>query len=427
MSAAPLRTPEFADLLLPLAPGGALAVAVSGGADSMALLLLAAEWAHGSGQTLTALTVDHDLRPESGAEACQVGAAMAARGIRHFILKWRGPKPTTGIQAAAREARYGLLTQWCREHGVLDLLVGHHQDDQHETVLLRATRSSGADGRAGMAIAVHRDGVRLLRPLLSVPKARLRATLVAAGQAWLEDPSNGNPRYARVRARAALADAPAASTALARQAAAHGALRAERDAATAAWLAAHVTLAEAGYAWLAADALGARDDTVLRGLALALRAVGGSPYGPRRDALKGVVRWMRSAPPRSARTLHRCLLARQDDRFLLCREARGLRTVALPDGATAVWDDRFRLGLRGGNGPYEAGPLGEEGWQAVRHRAAAHVPYLAARSLPALWAAGEVVAVPHLGVETPGLAFSVSLMSAETLALRPFAVVSGPG
>jgi hypothetical protein len=125
--------------------------------------------------------------------------------------------------------------------------------------------------------------------------------------------------------------------------------------------------------------------------------------------------------------LHRCLIAARGDRFLLCREARDLPTLSLASGASVEWDRRFRLGLQGAHGPYDAGPLGEEGWQSVRQRGALEVPYLAARSLPALRAAGKVVAVPHLGVGTPGLAFSVSPMSAETLALRPFAVVSGPG
>ena len=139
----------------------------------------------------TALIVDHGLRPESGAEAPTV--ACLARAARHPTITfcvWHGPKPATGIQAAAREARYALLGDWCRAAGVLHLLLGHHRDDQAETVALRAARRSGPDGLAGMAAVREIAGLRLLRPLLAVPKARL-----------LRDPARRRPgRGSRTRA-----------------------------------------------------------------------------------------------------------------------------------------------------------------------------------------------------------------------------------
>ena len=118
------------------------------------------------GGMVTALIVDHGLRPESGTEAREVATWLARRGIRHRILVWRGPKPATGIQAAARDARYALLTDWCRAAGALHLLLGHHGDDQAETIALRAARRSGPDGLAGMAPVREIAGLRLLRPLL---------------------------------------------------------------------------------------------------------------------------------------------------------------------------------------------------------------------------------------------------------------------
>ena len=102
------------------------------------------------------------------------------RRIEHRILRWTGPKPATGVQAAAREARYALLGAWCRDAGVLHLLLAHHLDDQAETVALRQARQSGPDGLAGMAAVRELKGSRLLRPLLSVPKDRLRATLTGS-------------------------------------------------------------------------------------------------------------------------------------------------------------------------------------------------------------------------------------------------------
>jgi tRNA(Ile)-lysidine synthase len=178
-----------------------MAVGVSGGRDSLALTLLANEWAADRGGRTLALIVDHGLRPESAAEATATGALLAQHGIAFEILPWTGRKPARGIQEAARSARYRLLFEACRRHGILHLLVGHHADDQAETIAMRAARASGPDGLAGMgAVVEHRHG-RLLRPLLSVPRVRLTATLVERGIPWIEDPSNADPRFERVRLR----------------------------------------------------------------------------------------------------------------------------------------------------------------------------------------------------------------------------------
>ena len=138
--------------------------------------LLAARWAARHQIAITALSVDHGLRRRSKAEARKLGFWLSERGIAQKVLTWRGAKPQSNIQARAREARYRLLGDWCRRHGVQDLLLGHHQDDQAETVILRLMRGSGVDGLAAMAPLTMRDGLRILRPLLGVPKARLTAT-----------------------------------------------------------------------------------------------------------------------------------------------------------------------------------------------------------------------------------------------------------
>src|SRR5262245_11003154 len=167
-----------------------IAVAVSGGPDSLALTLLLAEWAQARGGRVDALTVDHRLRPESATEAAQVGRWLAPLpGVTHHILPWSDPKPETGIQAAARDARYRLLAAHCRDHAILHLCVAHHRDDQHETHRLRAGHGSGPIGLAGMSAIRPLEGVRLLRPLLGVAKAELVALLEARGQSWIADPS----------------------------------------------------------------------------------------------------------------------------------------------------------------------------------------------------------------------------------------------
>jgi len=151
----------------------AIAVAVSGGPDSLALLLLTDRWVRERGGAAIALTVDHGLRPDSASEAALVGAWVKSRGIAHQVLSWTGDKPLTGIQAAARRARYRLLTEACAARGILHLAFAHHADDQAETVLFRKERGSGPAGLAGMAASRSLGAVRMIRPLLGWPKSAL--------------------------------------------------------------------------------------------------------------------------------------------------------------------------------------------------------------------------------------------------------------
>jgi tRNA(Ile)-lysidine synthase len=195
----------FAHLMASFAPFEAdpvLAVAVSGGRDSLALALLARDWAIARGGRVIGLIVDHGLRAESVAESLATLGVLKQQGIEASILRWSGAKPGSGIQEAARVARYRLLQEACRCRGILHLLLGHHADDQAETVTMRALRRSGPDGLAGMAALVEQPDVRLLRPLLVVPRAWLTATLQVRGVAWLDDPSNADLRFERARLRA---------------------------------------------------------------------------------------------------------------------------------------------------------------------------------------------------------------------------------
>jgi len=179
-------------------------VAVSGGADSLALALLAHAWAQAHQGHIIALTVDHGLRPESAYEAQQVNTWLLQRGIQHFTLRWEGKKPLTHLQERAREARYHLLTSWCKDHNIPSLLLGHHQQDQEETFWLRLAAGSGLEGLTAMKDRSVRQGITLLRPLLSHSKAELEAFLRTQGQEWLRDPSNEQPRFFRSKLRAAL-------------------------------------------------------------------------------------------------------------------------------------------------------------------------------------------------------------------------------
>lgn len=198
-----LSAVEFDQLMKPFDVSSAVAVAVSGGADSLALVQLLATWAKPRNISITALTVDHGLRIESADEAVQVGSWLSSAGIDHKILTWQdGSKRSGSVQARARDARYGLMAEWCRAHGAGQLFVAHHQGDQAETFLMRLKRSSTLFGLSAMALVRTAHGIQICRPLLQVAKARLEATLTERGQAWVEDPSNANAAYERVRTRA---------------------------------------------------------------------------------------------------------------------------------------------------------------------------------------------------------------------------------
>ena len=185
-----------------------LVLAVSGGPDSTALLVLAARWAKQlkHAPKLIAVTIDHGLRPEAAREAAMVKQLARRLGVPHRTLHWRGEKPQSGLQEAARYARYELLGQIATRARFAHILTAHTLDDQAETVLFRLARGSGLFGLTGMAHAAPLPlrGVReifLVRPLLHLPKARLVATLKAARIAYAEDPSNRDPRFTRTRLR----------------------------------------------------------------------------------------------------------------------------------------------------------------------------------------------------------------------------------
>lgn len=179
-----------------------IAVAVSGGGDSMALAILLAEWCRDKSIQLHAITVDHGLRSESADEAKTVAKILKPLGITHKILKWEGVKPKTKIQEAARDARYRLLSEYCLSKKIAYLCVGHHGQDQMETILFRMAKGTGLDGLSGMRpVNILDNGLTLLRPLLPVSHQDLLETLKSRKIEWIEDPSNINDRYARVRIR----------------------------------------------------------------------------------------------------------------------------------------------------------------------------------------------------------------------------------
>lgn len=432
----PITPEEFAAALLPLAPRPPFALAVSGGVDSMALAVLAAAWRANQGlasDAVTVLTVDHGLRPEAAAEAAQVGAWAAALGLRHVTLRPCEPAPARNVQAAARALRFALLAEWAARHSVADAMLAHHRDDQAETLLLRLARGSGVDGLGAMAgVAWWRgpDGapLRVLRPLLGFAKARLAATLRAAGQPWIEDPSNADPRYARVRLRRlmpVLAGEGLTPARLAATAARMARARAALDAAAEALLGRAARFDPAGFATLDRDALaGAPAEIGLRALVAVLGAVGGGPYRPRMERTEALHRALTgggaardavaAAGLGGGRTLAGCRIVPAPgapNRVLVVREpARLAAPLPLAPGGRGLWDSRFAVALAAGLAPagdlagFRVGGLGAEGWRRVRALLdpPAAIPPAARAAMPGLWRGEALLAVPALGFTAAG-------------------------
>ena len=391
------------------APPGPIGVAVSGGGDSVALLLLLRR--HGA-RPLSAVTVDHGLRPEGAEEAATVAALCAAHGIAHAIRRWGGGG-TGNLQARAREARRALIADWARGLGIGTVALGHTLDDQAETFLLRLARGSGVDGLSGMAPSAEAGGLLWLRPLLGVRRAALRDWLAAEGVGWAEDPGNDDDRFDRVRARAALpllAGLGLGPERLAATAAAMARARAALDQATAALARACLSVGTAGDVEIDTAALTeAPAEVALRLLAGTLCWVSGAAYRPRLASSQAALAAIAGTGLGLGLTLHGCVLRRRALRVAIRREpARAAGRVPL---ATAAWDGRWRLVEQPerADARIAIGALGAEGLAQVPDWRSSGLVREALLTTPAVWDGGRLVAAPLL---QPGAGFAFRRTSA---------------
>jgi tRNA(Ile)-lysidine synthase len=370
----------------PFEPSARFAAAVSGGADSSALALLARDWVRQRDGHLLALIVDHGLRPESSDEARLVAQRMTTLGIEARILPLHDLPHGPSLAERARESRYRVLIEACRSLGIRHLLLGHHAGDQVETVAMRVLRGSRNDGLAGMAASRAVEGVCLLRPLLGVHPSALRGLLIERNIPWVEDPSNTDRRALRPRLRQGLA--PRMWSPLLRAIAAAGERRQREEAAIATDLAGQVTLYPEGYALL-------RSGRPRPGVMSAVvGAVGGLDFPPDPDRVAEL-----AAHPAPA-TLHGVRImpaGRLGDGWLIVREEAAVQPP-IQAAAETVWDRRFRLSIRP-NTP-EGAEIGALGDDAAAFRRLSPLPSVVLRVLPALRLGKKVAAVPHLGYGT---------------------------
>jgi len=321
-----------------------VAVAVSGGSDSMALTLLANEWAKSFGGRVIALTVDHGLRKDSKLEIKLVEKWMDALKIKHCKLKWDRGGKTSAIQQEARVARYNLMEKWCSKYSVLHLLLGHTKGDQAETFMMRRAKGSLVNGLAGMSVIVDRIHCQFLRPLLSFSRSELRVFLKSQLQPWIDDPSNHDLQFERVRWRQIITQKIVSEKRILDECYNFGQKRLQLKRETSKAIALLVSLKPQGFCNL--DKLGfnsLRVDLKFQVLAKILITIGGLCYAPSTIKIENMIIAMGLGFKKS-KTLGRCLIYDSNDRYFFFREQRNLPDpLKVNSGQSVFWDGRFLL------------------------------------------------------------------------------------
>jgi tRNA(Ile)-lysidine synthase len=404
----PISESEFASLMEGFPPlASKIAIAVSGGPDSMALVLCVKRWAQ---RPFTALIVEHGLRPESAAEAETVKDNLQKMDIRSDILPWKHEPVLTRVHEKAREARYALLLEACRRVGAGDLLLAHHADDQAETILMRLAKGSGIDGLAGIPSQNTREGIRLLRPFLSLPKERLLATCDAAHVAYVADSSNASEKYARGRLRKILPlleEEGLTVDSLLKLGARATSAKDALDSAAKEFMVLAAKTEDGGSLRLDRAALRTVPrEIALRALSAGLRYVHPTSYPPEHAALSSLLDVILGAEGESTRTLYGCLASVAEKGITLLREPADIHDVLpLPSGATVLWDGRWLVTSKNQVPAATVRALGIQPHEdldnlapELRHK----IPQGRIRAgLPAIWKEDRLLAIPSFEDESP--------------------------
>jgi tRNA(Ile)-lysidine synthase len=363
-------------------PSPALAAAVSGGADSMALAILARDWARQHNGSLLAFVVDHGLRPASANEARTTIERLDRLGIPAKLLQLTTLLHGPALAERARNMRYRALSEACQEIGLLHLLLGHHAADQAETLAMRVLRGSGTHGLAGMAALRETPTARLLRPLLGIQPQELRRFLVVQGVDWVEDPSNADLRALRPRLRRGFAANDPRETGLGQAMSAAGLMRAREESRVAAELAVRAEIRPEGFAVLSPGPIGAA------ALGRLVRTIGGAAYPPSPSQLAAL-----AIQPKAA-TVGGVRLISAGGRTLIVREEAAVADP-IEVSAGALWDNRFRVTAR--HGLPDGATIGKLGDDAARVRGSSGLPSVVLRTLPAIRVGEKLAMVPHIG------------------------------
>jgi tRNA(Ile)-lysidine synthase len=336
---------------------GPVLVAVSGGSDSIALLMLASAWAGQNKVDLQVVTVDHGLRPEAAAEAAFVAGVSESLRLSHVTLAWDGIKPLSGVASAARNARYRLIEEFAKDIGATTVLVGHTADDQAETVYMRNQRNSNyAEGRGLSGMARHvklPDGLNLRRPLLALTRAELRAYLSDLNQSWIEDPSNRDEAFERVRVRKELAGDEDRIRSICRFADVMARDRAVRARSVYEFLDENLTLSEGPTYQVPVEALELLEKPIrtLTIQVLAALAGGGEYFVPPASVSR-----LFEFSTEARMTMGSAIVERSGSQLRLYREKRNLPGILVAPGEETIWDGRLKI-TNASSTTYFCGPV----------------------------------------------------------------------
>lgn len=411
----PIEVSELPGLFRPLDDYDDIFLAVSGGADSTALMHLVARWCaeFDNDVRVIVLSVDHGLRLEAAAESRSVAEQAKELGFSADVLTWKGPSPKAGVQQAARDIRYRLMAERMQQAGGRAVLVtAHHRDDLAETLLMRMARGAGVDGLSALVGEAQLQGVPVLRPLIEISKARLIATLNRDGVGWFEDPSNCNREFERVRVRGAtearealgLSDDMLLLTSR-RMGRARRALESWIDQLLVPKLDDELLLRTGCFAWSwpMADL---EDEIGIRLLQRVLPAIAGQTGLLRLTRIERLWERMKDPGFRGA-TLGGCRVGAVDKsgHLLISKEAHRhpLPAVNTNFANPILWDSRFEISFL----ENQAGPLHVRGChridlQNLNYQGRLPVPIEALEATPVIVAGNGDLASPALDVQSPG-------------------------
>jgi tRNA(Ile)-lysidine synthase len=380
-------------------------VAVSGGSDSIALLLLASTWAKSVDASLQVVTIDHGLRPEAAAEAAFVSGVCEGLGLPHLTIAWDGQKPESGVSQAARNARYQFLEEFALDIGASTILVGHTANDQAETILMRNARRGQHEQARGLSgispLMLLPARTKLLRPLLGVTRKSLRDYLKTLNQSWIEDPSNFDESYERVRIRNRLAEDEGQIDALCRFATLSGRLRKSVNEKAALVLSEHIVLSEGPMYAIANEVVMAEAPAIQRLVLQVLIAMaGGAEYFVSMTKLEQLIK----AQDDIRLTLGNCVVEKDAGCIKFYRETRNLPSVVVGPGDTVLWDGRFFIDNTSSIS-YFCGPIDKEqlqGLEDARGRKFSIKPRAVLGATPCLCGDGDDFILPFVkGFEMP--------------------------
>ncbi|WP_306115444.1 MULTISPECIES: tRNA lysidine(34) synthetase TilS [unclassified Roseovarius] len=382
---------RIAGHFLPRAPTD-LGIAVSGGSDSMGLMHVLHDWARDGGPRLHAVTVDHGLRPEAAEEARTVAAHAEKLGISHTCLKWEGWDGHGNLQDQARRARYRLMADWAQAQGITHVVLGHTADDQAETFLMRLSREAGVDGLSAMSSSRRHGRTIFCRPALRTTREELRNVLRERNVIWIDDPTNSDTAYARVRARKLLAEmAPMGITANTLTTVAHHMEEVRKTLYWYVFLAAREMVSfEAGDLLIARKEFRTLQNEVKRRLLQSIVMwIGSAEYAPRGRAIDLLMESIRGG---TGMTLQGCRVMVEPHQLRVVREYSAVANMRAPVGE--VWDNRWRLtGLVNGDA-LEIRALGPEGLRHCPEWRTSGLPEASQHSGPAVWQGDELIAAP---------------------------------